>query len=280
MCSFQVAYPSWDPNDDGKQFLASLKIFRDQKLRGQGTATLQIHSGMTHQNPSFRGFGTGERNTMFSRETPFSNLGNFHQLDSMWLIDGEQKNFPYILEWYYTSQNHDRDDDSREMPPGHYEHDEENPADLWMPSLLTKNNPKYEDNWDDNLFEDRAQSHLEASTSVPLFQESVLQHHESNDSRTRDRSLWWARRAAQGPVQETSFLEPPNFYHKASRDCYDNLSERSAEEHQLDLRNSRGLSQTFYMDDLDGGKFDLPFVDIYRTPSDGGSDDADPANLV
>lgn len=279
--SFQIAYPSWDPNDDGKQFLESLKIFRDQKLRGQGTAALQIYSGMTHQNPSFRGFGTGERNTMFSRETPFSNLGNFHQLDSMWLIDGEQKNFPYILEWYYTSQNHDRDDDSRDAPPGEYEHDEENPADLWMPSLLTKNTPKYEDNWDDNLFEDRTQSHLEASTSVPLFQESVLQHHESDDSRNRDRSLWWARRAAQGPAQETSFLEPPNFYHKASRDCYDNLSERSAEEHQLDLRNSsRGLSQTFYMDDLDGGKFDLPFVDIYRTPSDGGSDDADPANLV
>lgn len=282
--SFQIAYPSWDPNDDGKQFLASLKIFRDQKLRGQGTGTSQIHSGMPHQNPNFRGFGAGERTTLFSRERPFKDLGNFHQLDSMWLIDGEQKNFPYILEWYYTSHNHDRDDDSRASPSRHHDNDEENPADLWMPSHLTKNTPRYDDNWDENLFEDRAQSHLEASTSVPLFQESVLQHHESNDTRHHpDRGQWWARTPAQGPGQETSFLEPPNFYHEASRDCYDNYSERSGGggEHRLDLNNSRGLSRTFYIDDLEAGNFDLPFVDIYRTPSDRDSvSKEDPANLV
>ncbi|KAH6766754.1 autophagy 9 [Perilla frutescens var. hirtella] len=278
--SFQIAYPSWDPNDDGKQFLASLKKFRDQKLRGHGTETSQMHSGMPHQNPNFRGFGAGERNVFFSRETPFNNLGNFHQLDSMWLIDGEQKNFPYILEWYYTSQNHERDDeDSRGTPSRQYDNDEENPADLWMPSHLTKNTPRYDDNWDENLFEDRALSHLEASTSVPLFQESVLRHHESNDTGHTDRSQWWARTRAQGPGQETSFLEPPNFYHDASRDCYDNYSERSGEEHRLNLSNSRGLSRTFYIDDLEAGNFDLPFVDIYKSPSDRGSEE-DPANLV
>lgn len=285
--SFQIAYPSWDPNDDGKQFLASLKTFRDQKLRGQGTAALQTASGMVHQTPRFRGFGASERDAMFSRETVFNNMGNFHQFDSMWLIDCEQKNFPYILEWYYTSHNHDRDEDnSREMLSRSYDQDEENPPALWMPSHLAINTPKYDDGkWDDNLFEDRAQSHLEASTSVPLYQESVLQqHHESNGTQHPGRSHWWARTRPQGPGQETSFLEPPNFFHEASHDDGDNYSDkRSGEEYQLDLRNSRGLSRTFYMDDLNGGNFNLPFVDIYEEdPLDGGSGsvDSDPPNQV
>ncbi|KAG6400886.1 hypothetical protein SASPL_137731 [Salvia splendens] len=284
--SFQIAYPSWEPNDDGKQFFASLKIFRDQKLRGQGTAASQTASGMVHQNPRFRGFGASERDAMFSREAVFNNMGNFHQLDSMWLIDCEQKNFPYILEWYYTSHNHDRDEDnSRETLSRSYDQDEENPPALWMPSHLAINTPKYDDgNWDDNLFEDRTQSHLEASTSVPLYQESVLQqHHESNDAQHPGRSHWWARTRPHGPGQETSFLEPPNFFHEASNDDGDNYSdERSGEEYQLDLRNSRGLSRTFYMDDLDGGNFNLPFVDIYEDPLEGGSGsvDSDPPNLV
>lgn len=254
-------------------------MFRDQKLRGHGAATSQ----MPNQNPNFRGFGSrGERNTMFSRETPFE---NFHQLDSMWLIDNEQKNFPYILEWYYTSHNHDRvDNNPRETQSRNSDdHDEENPADLWMPSRSFRNTAKYDETWDENLFEDRARSHLEASASVPLFKESVLQHHESNDGHQHSgRGQWWARTRAQG--QETSFIEPPNFYHETSRDCYDNYSERSGEGRQLDLGKSRGLSRTFYMDDLDGGNFDLPFVDVYRSRSDrgsgSGSEDLGPENLV
>ncbi|KAK6164495.1 hypothetical protein DH2020_001359 [Rehmannia glutinosa] len=39
VCSFQIAYPSWEPNPDGKQFLTSLKVFRDQKLRGHEMPT-------------------------------------------------------------------------------------------------------------------------------------------------------------------------------------------------------------------------------------------------
>lgn len=279
ICSFQIAYPSWEPNAEGKQFLASLKIFRDQKLRGHGMTSSQTPSGMQHQNPNFRGLGLGERNSFFSREMPFNNLGNFHQLDSMWLIDGEQKNFPYILEWYYTSQNHDRDDNLRETPSRHYDNDEENPN-LWMPPEWTKNNTGYDDNWDDNLFEDRVRSHLEASTSAPLFKESVLQHHDSNDSGHPARSHWWDRTPHQGSGQETSFLEPPNFYREAPADFHDNFSDRSVEEQQLDLRTSRGLSRTFYMDDLDGGDFNLPFDDIYKSPPENATEDADPANLV
>lgn len=275
MCSFKLAYPSWEPDEDGKQFLASLKIFRDQKLGGHATTPPQMPLGMQHQNPNFRGF---ERNSFFSREAAYNNnQGYFQQFDSMWLIDIEQKNFPYILEWYYTSQNHERDVDLRDTRSSHHENDE-NPHDLWSPPHLTKNKAKYDDdNWDDDLFDDRIKSPLEASTSVPLFQESVLQHRRLNDFAQPGPSPWWDRARPQGPDQVTSFIEPPNFYHQNSRNDYDNFSDRSIEEERLDLRASRGLSRTFYMDD-GGGDFNLPFVDIYRRESE--NDDSDPANLV
>ncbi|KAL8548011.1 hypothetical protein ACS0TY_007345 [Phlomoides rotata] len=267
--SFKIAYPSWEPDDDGKQFLASLKMFRDQKLGGRATTPPQMRPDM------FRDFGFGERNSFFSREAPYNNNhGYVQQFDSMWMIDIERKNFPYILEWYYTSQNHEREVDLRETRSSHHDNDE-NSRDLWSPAHLAKNEAKYDDNWDDDLFEDRIKSPLEASTSAPLFQESVLQHRRLNDFAQPSSSPWWDRRQQQGQDQETSFLQPPNFYHDATRD---NFSDRSIEEGGLDLRASRGLSRTFYMDG-DGGDFNLPFVDIYRRESEN-DDDSDPANLV
>ncbi|KAL7113075.1 hypothetical protein ACP275_04G040900 [Erythranthe tilingii] len=285
--SFQIAYPSWEPNSEGKQFLATLKTFRDQKLQqGHGRTSSNTSSG---NNPNFRGFGLNDRNnSFFSREMPFTNIGNFNQLESMWLIDGEQKNFPYILDWYYTSQNHDRDDSLRDTPPRHDENI--HPQDLWVPPDLTRNNPEYDENWgdiDNNLGYD-----LEGSRSAPLFQESVLlqQRNESDDSRDAPaKSLWWARQKTQNEG-ETSFIEPPNFYgvENTFRGGYENLSERSEgeeeeeEEQQLDLRNSRGLSRTFYMDDVDGGDFNLPFVDIYGAHEENADEgeNEDPLNLV
>ncbi|KAK4418382.1 Autophagy-related protein 9 [Sesamum alatum] len=290
--SFQIAYPSWEPSAEGKQFLTTIKLFRDQKMQGRGMSTAHTPSGMQHQNPNFRGLG--DRNS-FSREMPFNNLGNFHQFNSMWLIDCEQKNFPYILDWYYTSQNHDRDDSLRDnIPSRHHDNDEENPDDFWNPSGFTRNDATYDDKWDDNMFDDCARSNLEASTSAPLFQESLIQHHESDAAGHPARSHWWARTPPQGPAQQTSFLEPPNFYNQAQtsfleppnfyneapHNLHDNLSDKSVEEPQLDLRNSRGLSRTFYMDDLDGGDFSLPFGDVYRSPSEGVAENADPGNLV
>ncbi|KAL0435609.1 UNVERIFIED_CONTAM: Autophagy-related protein 9 [Sesamum radiatum] len=209
--SFQIAYPSWEPNADGKQFLTTIKIFRDQKMQGRGMSTAH-----------------------------------------------------------------------------------ENPEDLWIPSGFTRNDATYDDKWDGNLFDDRTRSHLEASTSAPLFQESLIQHHETEEAGHPARSHWWARRTPQGPdqqtsfleppnfynVAQTSFLEPPNFYNEAPHNLYDNLSDKSVEEPQLDFRNSRGLSRTFYMDDLDGGDFSLPFGDVYRSPSEGVEENADPGNLV
>ncbi|XP_075482242.1 autophagy-related protein 9-like [Primulina tabacum] len=272
--SFQIVYPSWEPDAEGKQFLATLKMFRDQKLQGQGTTNAYFSSDMQQQYPNFRGFGSP--NSFFPRETPLNITGGCNQFGSMWLIDGEQKNFPYILDWYYTSQNHDRDNYSRGNTSRHVI--EESPKDFWIPSNVAQKEAKYDENWD-SLFKDRIQSHLDASTSGPLFQESVLQHHDSSSTKHPAKSQWWARTQFQGLGPQTSFMEPPNFFHEASRDPFDKFSDRSMEEHEheqelpLDLRNSRGLSRTFYMDDSDVGEFKLPFDDIYENS-------ADPTDLV
>ncbi|XP_075490034.1 autophagy-related protein 9-like [Primulina tabacum] len=266
--SFQIAYLSWEPDAEGKQFLAALKTFRDQKMQVQGTTNAYFSSDLQQQYPNFGGFGSP--NSFFPRETPLNVVGGCNQFGSMWLIDVEQKNFPYILDWYYTSQNHDRDNNSR----GNTSRPIINsPKDFWIPSNVTHTKTKYDENWD-SLFEDRVQSHLEASTSDPLFQESVLQHHDSNSTKHPAKSQWWARTRFQGPGPQTSFLEPPNFFRGASRDAYDKFSESSMEEREqeqeqpLDLRNSRGLSRTFYMDGSDVGEFKLPFDDIYENSSD------------
>ncbi|GER29700.1 autophagy 9 family protein [Striga asiatica] len=272
--SFQIAYPSWEPNPDGKQFLKSLKKFRDQKLPGHHHRT---------NSPNYQ-----NRNSfLFSREknSTTSSPRNFRsKSESTWLIEVEHKNFPYILDWYYTSQNHDREEEEENptTPSRNYENAPKD--DFWTPppNLIIRPNPKYDENWDDDEddpFEDRR--HLEASTSAPLFQESFLQHHEPDGAERPARSQWWARTRLQGPGPQTSFLEPPVFYREASREIYENFSDRSMEEEQeLELGNSK-IGGTFYMDDLGGGDFNLPFDDIYGDRlEDLAGEETDPANLV
>ncbi|KAL4558646.1 hypothetical protein LXL04_036847 [Taraxacum kok-saghyz] len=69
------------------------------------------------------------------------------------------------------------------------------------------------------------------------------------------RSQWWAR----------------GDDHNYNEDD-ENISERSFEEHEQQGFNNwrsedRLLSRTFYMEDIEGGKFNLPFDDIYDRSS-------------
>ncbi|XP_022872422.1 autophagy-related protein 9-like isoform X2 [Olea europaea var. sylvestris] len=274
--SFQISYPSWEPDAQGKHFLASIKAFRDQKLQGQGTRIAELASRMQQQSPNFGGFGG--RNYNFSREMPFGNAVT----DSMWLIDVEEKNFPYILDWYYTSRNHDRAGYTRDISFNTFADVEENPNDFRNASHSSKNEAKYCGNWR-YLDVDRVQSHLEASTSSPLFQQSVLQHHNTSNAEHRPTgSHWWARSQPQGADPQTSFLDPPNFFHNAPHYNYDNFSEQSVEDQEdSEWRNRKRLSQSFFIDNLDGGEFSLPFDDIYESrPLERPTESADPSNLV
>lgn len=189
-------------------------------------------------------------------------------MGSLWLTDADQKNHPYLLDWYYTSRLNHVAGHSGDTPRDFEATDEQHPGDYWMPSNLTKNEPRYEEYWGDH-YEDRAQSHLGASTSTPFFRDSVLQHHaSSNLAHPTTRSQWWARSGPYGGQPQTSFLEPPAFTHHSSENYYDNLSDRSLEEQEqhLDWRNNRKLAQTTLMDDLEVGELNLHFDDIYSRP--------------
>ncbi|KAK9282421.1 hypothetical protein L1049_005338 [Liquidambar formosana] len=264
--SFQSSYPSWEPNAQGKQFLSTLRTFREQKFQRHGTRNSYSPSGVWRGSPNLR--GQGDRNNFFSREMSHNTLGTGYQLGSLWLIDVDQKNHPYLLDWYYTSRPCHATGNSRDVPTVPFEVSEEHPDDMWMPSNLTKNETRYEEYWGHHV-EDRLQSHLGASTSAPLFRESVLQHHDPADLAHPTRSHWWARSSPHDIEAQTSFLEPPDFNRHTSNNHYDNLSERSIEEqeHHLDWRDSRKLSRTTYMDGFEEeGELNLHFDDIYNRP--------------
>ncbi|GMP90682.1 hypothetical protein CsSME_00041693 [Camellia sinensis var. sinensis] len=265
--SFQSSYPTWEPNAEGKQFLSTLKKFRDQMLHGQGTRPAYAPPRMQQQwTTSWRGLG--DRNSFLSREMPQNIPGTGYQLVSPWMIDADQKNYPYILDWYYTSRPHHATDNSRDVDRGPFEVAEEGSKDFWTPPHLPRNEATHEENCS-NLFEDRSQSHLEASTSASLFRESVLHHHDHDSSTTAHptKSHWWARSRPHGLDAQTSFLEPPNFNQNASNNYHDNFSDRSLEEEeqQFDWKSFHRLSRSYGVDNLEGGEFNLPFDDIYNS---------------
>ncbi|KAG5246319.1 autophagy family protein [Salix suchowensis] len=266
--SFQTSYPSWEPNTQGKQFLLNLRTFRDQKMwRG---------------SPSFR--GPGDRNIPFSREMPFNTPG-LH-LGSLWLLDIDQRNHPYLLDWYYTSRSSTSNTGDATAVPFEAA-EQQHSRDYWTPSNLEQNEARYDEEFRGHSHQHRSESHLGASTSAPFFEESLLQHHDSSNLAHPTRSHWWAR---SGPFdaqpqasfleppdfrqasfleppdfRQTSFLEPPDFNRYAPENHYDNrsekshasenhyndLSEKSLEDHEqhLDWRSTNRLSRTTYLDD-------------------------------
>ncbi|GLT61151.1 hypothetical protein SLA2020_338760 [Shorea laevis] len=263
--SFQSCYPSWEPNAQGKQFISNLRTFREQNLQGQGTRQAYSPSRMWRGSPNFRGHG--DRRNVLSREPTHNFLGTGYHLGSLWLIDADQKNHPYLLDWYYMSQPNRPTGYSQDSALEPLEATEQHPGDYWTPSNLTQNEPKYEDYWGDH-YRDRTQSHLGASTSTPFFRDSVLRHHDSGNLPNPTRSHWWARSGPDGAQLQTSFLEPPDFNNHSTDNYQDNFSDRISEEQEqhLDWRNDRQLSRTTYMDDLEAGEFNLHFDDIYSRP--------------
>lgn len=275
--SFQSNYPSWDPNTQGNQFLKKLRTFREQKLQGHGTR---------HGYSPPRGFG--DRNNLLLRERPHHTLGTGCQLGSLWLIDADQKNHPYLLDWYYTSRPHHTTSYTGDIPEEPIEVTEQHSAD-WMPPSFTDNQVRFEELWGHH-YEDRTQSNLGASTSAPFHRGSVLQHHDGGNSAHPTGSHWWARTGQHHGTQpqssfleppefgqhitqpQSSFIEPPDFIRQPSDNYYGNFSDRSLEEQEqeqhFDWKNYHKLSRTTYVDDLDleAGDFNLHFDDVYSRP--------------
>lgn len=280
LLSFCSCYPSWEPSSQGKLFLSTLEKFREQQLQVQALRPAYATCRMQQFTPNYR--IPNDRNSYLSREMPFNYLGTGYQLSSISPMDGELKEFPYILDWYYTSRPLHSTHGSREMPPSPSGTVDECNNDLWMSPNLTQNEATKGQTWRP-LFEDTASNQLEASTSAPLLRESLLQHQDFNSIAHPTTSQWWARSpphgAGPGPGPETSFLEPPNF--NRGRSHYsDNLSDKSLEEQEHLEWSSGRLSRTFIMMDDDGGDFNLPFDDIYTRHSQSSRHNLDPADIV
>lgn len=267
-CSFQSTYPSWEPNAEGKQFVLNLRTFREQNLHGQVTQPVYSPPRMWQGSPNLRGHG--DRISMFSRDiVPQYGPGTGYHLGSLWLIDADQKNHPYLLDWYYTSRPHHPTTHTTDIPEELTEATEQQFGDYTIPSNLTRNDVRYKDYWEEP-YDHRSRPSLGASTSTPYFGEGILQNQEfGNVARPpAEGSHWWARSGSKGAQPQASFLEPPDFNRQAPGNYYDNFSDRGSEEQEqhLDWRNSSKLSHTIYMDDLDTGDFNLHFDDIYSKP--------------
>lgn len=185
-----------------------------------------------------------------------------NHLGSLWFIEGNnQNNHPYLLDWYYT------DVTSRDAPTDHQIDESEHHSRDWMPSNLAHDEPVY-DEYMNEYCDDRAASHVGASTSAPIFKESLIQDRNSDDLRHPTRSHWWARSHSQGGRGQTSFFEPPNFNDQRADNHYDKFSDIGSEdqeqEQHLYWRDHHKLSSTVHTDDLEAGEFNLHFDDIYN----------------
>ncbi|KAM6565158.1 hypothetical protein CsatB_025156 [Cannabis sativa] len=269
--SFQSSYPSWEPNAEGKQFLSNLRTFRERQMRqGHGNRLPYSPARMWQGNPTFR-------------DTPQYSQGTGYHMGSLWLIDADQKSHPYLLDWYYTSHpHHHRTNSSRDIEEA-IEATEQQFGDYWSPPNLRQDNARYEVNINldhqtqhnttrGDYFVQQYGSNLGASTSASFFRESDIENQELGNLTLPNRTKWWDRDAQGLQQPQASFLEPPDFNRRDSVNLYDNSSDRSTTEeqdqqqHLVDWRNSRNLSRTTYMDDLDTDGISLHFDDIFSRP--------------
>lgn len=297
--SFQTSYPSWRPDTQGMQFLTTLRTFRDEKLRGPIPGHAYSPPRRWQQSPRFRDHGS--RNSYFRRESPYNSPAPGCHLGSLWLIESDPKAHPYLLDWFYVSGARHVIGNTNDVPTLSLDIDNEPSKDFWMPSL--NNEANNGESWPD-FFDNRSKSHLEASTSSPVFLEehSVLRHHDSSTILPSARSHWWDRGGPSntepqeasfleppefrhyGGPQQDSFLEPPEFRHRGgpqqasfleppdfnhhNADYYGSHSERSIDEQEqpLDWGNYHKLSSTTDPDEfgVSGGEFKLHFDDVYR----------------
>ncbi|KAK9120601.1 hypothetical protein Syun_018218 [Stephania yunnanensis] len=206
--SFQSSYPTWDPDTQGQNFLSTLRNFREQKLRGR-MQQAYAHPTMWQLTPHLAG-----------QDVFYNNNGAGYKLGSESLLDTDEKNHPYLLDWYYTSPRSHTADASRDIPSASANAAENPNREFWI-SFNDPTAPKgirVDENWGFASENHRQESHLEASTSTPIFRESVLKH-QSGHGEGRLQSHWWARSNPTSGL-ETSFIEPPgfeNFYNNSKK---------------------------------------------------------------
>lgn len=276
LCSFQSSYPSWEPDPQGKQFLSNIRAFRDRMLQGHRPSFSYSPPRAWWGRPNTRGYA--EWNNFYSRDIHRDALGTGTHLGSRWLIDIDQRNHPYLLDWYYTSNRRPQNGSTANHPTEDPEigvvAEQHLREDLWTPPDFGQDEARLVESWGrEESTMDRSQSHLEASTSAAplLFRESVFRQHESRDMGLPGRSHWWARSGPNLMQNQTSFIEPPEFGVQRTN-MYENRSDRSLEEWEdgeehLDWRlPQRPAFQPYLEDDIEAGDVSLHFDDVYSKP--------------
>ncbi|XP_021770199.1 autophagy-related protein 9-like [Chenopodium quinoa] len=275
--SFQTSYPYWQSDAQGMHFLTTLRAFRNEKLRRPNPGYGHSPPRRWQQSPSL--IDHNSRNSHFRRESPYNSPAPGYHLGSLWLIETDPKTHPYLLDWFYVSGAR-HVIGTNDVPSVSMDIDNEQSKEIWKPSLNIE--ASHGESWP-NFFENRSKSHLEASTSSPVFLEdqSVLRHHDSSNMLPSARSHWWDRGGPSsaepqqasfleppefqhhggpeqgsflepplfrynGGPQQASFLEPPEFNRHNGSDYYGSHSERSVDEHDqpLDWGNYHQLSRT------------------------------------
>lgn len=255
LCSFHSSYPSWEPDPQGKQFLLNLRAFEDRMLQRHGPR--------------------------LSYSPPRAWCGAYADWNSPYTIEIQQRNHPYLLDWYYKSQspqngstsNHLTEDPKVVGMAADPQHQQE---DLWTPPYFGQHEARFEESLGrGESTVGRLQSHLGASTSSApwLFRESLFKQHESCDMGPPSRSHWWARNSPDPIQNQTSFIEPPEFGIRGANDhYYENRSDRSTEEcedgeEHLGWRlPQRPSFLPSLEDDIEAGDVSLHFDDVYSKP--------------
>lgn len=256
LCSFQCTYPTWESSDDGRQFLSTLQNFKEKQIH-QGrlqdnshTWTWQAIRGLRVRHEIIHRFPSGN---------VFSGNGGFPRYDhhpgSVWLTNHEQRNHPYILDWYYTSKPLEDPENPEDSPSSEKEIAFESIQDFHATQSNLPTEVKNTDQSWDLPFSDRLQSHIEASTSGSLFKNSAPQDLDRHIMHHR----WWDRTALTSSVAQASFLEPPSFGHHDYSHHSDDVHGSGGEY----LGNLQRLSETSDVGEADDEVLDLPFVDSY-----------------
>ncbi|XP_009420448.2 autophagy-related protein 9 [Musa acuminata AAA Group] len=254
--SFQCTYPTWEPSDDGRQFLSTLQNFKEKQIH-QGrlqdnshTWTWQALRGLRVRHEIIHRFPSGN---------VFSGNGGFPRYDhhpgSVWLTNHEQRNHPYILDWYYTSKPLEDPENPEDSPLPEKEMAFESIQDFHATQSNLQTEVKNTDQSWDLPFSDRLQSHIEASTSGSLFKNSAPQDLDRHIMHHR----WWDRTALTASAAQASFLEPPSFGHHDYSHHSDDVHGGGSEY----LGNLQRLSETSDVGEADDEVLDLPFVDSY-----------------
>ncbi|XP_042403381.1 autophagy-related protein 9-like isoform X1 [Zingiber officinale] len=257
--SFQSTYPYWEPDTYGQQFLFNLHKFRERQTHISYPYTIQDSSSYHPWNFRSRWNDKHEQTyRFFSRE-------EHHNLDYFSVTNPNRRTRPYILDWYYTTFLLDPARNSTDFYPSTSEVIAEPSEPMWSP--LNKQLSEIEEStaWQ-SQFSDRVYSHLEASTSRPLFKEQdlhhpVVEHHNIGH--------WWNRPGSQLSVPQASFMEPPTFGEQHLNFHHDDASERSEEqqgESEVAANNEwetpNYMFRTRYIDDSDNDDaFNLHFTD-------------------